>query len=78
MAVHSYSSFEVNRLFMSFEIHAKRFNITSLFEFKVFTGNQAFPALTVCLLLYCCISKSKETKMKPTAQKQSVNSTYQL
>lgn len=36
MAVHGYSSFEVNRLFMSFEIqqyNAKRCNIKSVFEF---------------------------------------------
>lgn len=37
---------------LSFEMHAKRCSIISLFEVKIFTGNQAFSSLTIPI--YAC------------------------
>lgn len=69
MTVHSNRSFEVNMLFMSFEINAKCCSITSVVKYDFFIGYQSFSEPNICIFVSfytckrtCCIDMSKETK----------------
>lgn len=64
MAVHSYSSFELNMFYMSSEINAKRCSIASVFEYNIFNSNlhRLFQDSSAIVLLYPQRKKYSKTQ----------------